>query len=199
MFIVSVKLSKVTVTSCRSSAGILHGCLQQDGAPSHTVRNTPTFRCHCDRVPLLRRPNTVASLRFGNTTFFCFTKLWSEFVSGPNNVFECCSGVIYFLWIDHVYSFPSLDHVHIQQCFWWFLLDRPIAWTWDGRAVLYTDEWEQPSLMRSFSVISQNIAASHTLPKTRLFWPSFFCRWQCMRLTSTMATQLALKLPKSVK
>jgi len=26
----------VTVTFCRSSAGILHGCLQQDGAPSHT-------------------------------------------------------------------------------------------------------------------------------------------------------------------
>jgi len=26
-----------------SSAGILHGCLQQDGAPSHTARNTPTY------------------------------------------------------------------------------------------------------------------------------------------------------------
>ena len=39
-------LSKVTVTSCRSSAGILHGCLQQDGAPSHTARNTSTYlRC----------------------------------------------------------------------------------------------------------------------------------------------------------
>ena len=36
-------LSKVTVTSCSSSAGILHGCLQQDGAPSHTARNTPTY------------------------------------------------------------------------------------------------------------------------------------------------------------
>jgi len=36
-------LSKVTVTSCRSSAGILHGCLQQDGAPSHTAGNTPTY------------------------------------------------------------------------------------------------------------------------------------------------------------
>ena len=35
--------SKVTVISCRSSAGILHGCLQQDGAPSHTTRNTPTY------------------------------------------------------------------------------------------------------------------------------------------------------------
>jgi len=42
VFIVSV-ISKVTVTSCRSSAGILHGCLQQDGAPSHTARNTPTY------------------------------------------------------------------------------------------------------------------------------------------------------------
>ena len=29
-------LFKVTVTSCRSSAGILYECLQQDGAPSHT-------------------------------------------------------------------------------------------------------------------------------------------------------------------
>ena len=28
---------------CRSSTGILHGCLQQDGAPSHTARNTPTY------------------------------------------------------------------------------------------------------------------------------------------------------------
>jgi len=36
-------LSKVTITSCRSSAGILHGCLRQDGAPSHTARNTPTY------------------------------------------------------------------------------------------------------------------------------------------------------------
>jgi len=36
-------LSKVTVTSCRSSAGILHGCQRQDGAPSHTARNTPTY------------------------------------------------------------------------------------------------------------------------------------------------------------
>ena len=36
-------LSKVTATSCRSSAGILHGCLQQDGAPSQTARNTPTY------------------------------------------------------------------------------------------------------------------------------------------------------------
>jgi len=38
--LLSQLLSKVTVTSCRSSAGILHGCLQQDGAPSHTTRNT---------------------------------------------------------------------------------------------------------------------------------------------------------------
>jgi len=29
--------------ACRSSAGILHGCLQQDGAPSHTARNTLTY------------------------------------------------------------------------------------------------------------------------------------------------------------
>ena len=36
-------LSKVTVTSCRSSAGILDGCLQQGGAPSHTARNTATY------------------------------------------------------------------------------------------------------------------------------------------------------------
>jgi len=36
-------LSKVTVTSCRSSVGILHGCLQQDGALSHTSRNTPLY------------------------------------------------------------------------------------------------------------------------------------------------------------
>ena len=35
--------SKVTVTFCRSSAGILHGCLQKDGAPSHTARNTSTY------------------------------------------------------------------------------------------------------------------------------------------------------------
>ena len=35
-------LSKATVTSCRSSVGNLHGCLQQDGAPSHTAMNTPT-------------------------------------------------------------------------------------------------------------------------------------------------------------
>jgi len=25
------------------SSGILHGCLQQDGAPSHTARDTPTY------------------------------------------------------------------------------------------------------------------------------------------------------------
>ena len=43
MCLLSQLLSKVTVTSCRSSAGILHGCLQQDGAPSHTARNTPTY------------------------------------------------------------------------------------------------------------------------------------------------------------
>ena len=43
MCLLSQLLSKVTVTSCRSSAGILHGCLQQDGAPPHTVRNTPTY------------------------------------------------------------------------------------------------------------------------------------------------------------
>ena len=36
-------LFKVTVTSSRSSAGILHGCVRQDGAPSHTARNTPTY------------------------------------------------------------------------------------------------------------------------------------------------------------
>ena len=36
-------IPKVTVTFCRSSAGILHGCLRQDGAPSHTARNTPTY------------------------------------------------------------------------------------------------------------------------------------------------------------
>ena len=41
--LLSQLLSKVTVTSCRSSAGILHGCLQQDGAQSHTSRNTPTY------------------------------------------------------------------------------------------------------------------------------------------------------------
>ena len=34
---------KVIVTSCRSSAGILHGCLRQNGAPSHTARNAPTY------------------------------------------------------------------------------------------------------------------------------------------------------------
>ena len=38
--LLSLLLSKVTVTSCRSSAGILHGCLQQDGEQSHTARNT---------------------------------------------------------------------------------------------------------------------------------------------------------------
>jgi len=36
-------LSKVTVTCCRSSASILHGCLRQDGAPSYTARNTTTY------------------------------------------------------------------------------------------------------------------------------------------------------------
>ena len=41
--LLSQLLSKVTVTSCRSSASILHGCLQQDGAPSHTARNTPRY------------------------------------------------------------------------------------------------------------------------------------------------------------
>jgi len=41
--LLSQLLSKVTVASCRSSAGILHGCLHQDGAPSHTARNTPTY------------------------------------------------------------------------------------------------------------------------------------------------------------
>ena len=41
--LLSQLLSEVTVTSCRSSAGILHGCLRQDGAPSHTARNTPTY------------------------------------------------------------------------------------------------------------------------------------------------------------
>ena len=39
--LLSQLLSKVTVTSYRSSAGILHGCLQQDGAPPHTAKNTP--------------------------------------------------------------------------------------------------------------------------------------------------------------
>jgi len=34
---------KVTVTSRRNSAGILHGCLRQDGEPSHTARNTPMY------------------------------------------------------------------------------------------------------------------------------------------------------------
>jgi len=34
---------QVTVTSCRSSAGVLHGCLQQDGTPSLTAKNTPTY------------------------------------------------------------------------------------------------------------------------------------------------------------
>ena len=42
-YLLSQLLSKVTVTSCRSSAGILHGCLRQDGAPSHTARNTSTY------------------------------------------------------------------------------------------------------------------------------------------------------------
>jgi len=42
-YLLSQLLSEVTVTSCRSSAGILHGCLRQDGAPSHTARNTPTY------------------------------------------------------------------------------------------------------------------------------------------------------------
>ena len=32
-----------TITSGRSSVGILQGCLRQDGAPSHTARNTPTY------------------------------------------------------------------------------------------------------------------------------------------------------------
>ena len=41
--LLSQLLFKVTVTSCRSSAGILHGCLRQDGAPSHTARNTPSY------------------------------------------------------------------------------------------------------------------------------------------------------------
>jgi len=41
--LLSQLLSKVTVTSCRSSAGILHGCLRQDSAPSHTARNAPTY------------------------------------------------------------------------------------------------------------------------------------------------------------
>ena len=45
-------LSKVTVTSCRSSAGIMHGCLRQDGAPSHTARNTPTY-LGCENVTLI--------------------------------------------------------------------------------------------------------------------------------------------------
>jgi len=43
MCLLSQLLSKVTVTSCRSSAGILHEYLQQDGAPSQTARNTPTY------------------------------------------------------------------------------------------------------------------------------------------------------------
>jgi len=43
MCLLSQLLYKVTVTSCRSSAGILHGCLQQDGAPLYTARNTPTY------------------------------------------------------------------------------------------------------------------------------------------------------------
>ena len=41
MFIVSV----IVQSNChilQDSAGILHGCLQQDGAPSHTARNTPS-------------------------------------------------------------------------------------------------------------------------------------------------------------
>ena len=41
--LLSPLMSKVTVTSCRSSAGILHGCLRQDVAPSHTARNTQTY------------------------------------------------------------------------------------------------------------------------------------------------------------
>ena len=41
--LLSQLLFEVTITSCRSSAGILHGCLQQNGAPSHTARNTTTY------------------------------------------------------------------------------------------------------------------------------------------------------------
>jgi len=43
MCLLSQLLSKVTVISCISSAGILHGCLPQDGMPSHTAMNTPTY------------------------------------------------------------------------------------------------------------------------------------------------------------
>ena len=43
MCLLSQLLSKVTDTSCRSSASILHGCLQQEGEPSRTARNTPTY------------------------------------------------------------------------------------------------------------------------------------------------------------
>jgi len=43
MCLLSQLLSKVTVTTCRSSAGILHGCLWQDSEASHTARNTPTY------------------------------------------------------------------------------------------------------------------------------------------------------------
>ena len=45
MCLLSQLLSKVTVTSCRSSAGILHGCLQQDGAP-YLRRKNVTFMEH---------------------------------------------------------------------------------------------------------------------------------------------------------
>ena len=38
--LLSQLLSKATVTSFRSSAGILHGCLQQDDAPSHCDEHT---------------------------------------------------------------------------------------------------------------------------------------------------------------
>jgi len=41
-------LSQLLSSNCHilqdgSSAGILHGCLRQDGAPSHTARNTPRY------------------------------------------------------------------------------------------------------------------------------------------------------------
>ena len=47
MCLLSQLLSKVTVTSCRSSAGILHGCLRQDGAPRrrHTLQGTHRRTC----------------------------------------------------------------------------------------------------------------------------------------------------------
>ena len=72
--LLSQLLSKVTVTSCRSSAGILHGCLQQDGAPSHTAKNTLTY---------LRRENVT----------FIEPHMWSPNSQDLNPVRRlCCLG-----------------------------------------------------------------------------------------------------------